>query len=146
MFAYRWAGDVGGVQFRLGRRWIWNHPEGQTLSSETMLAVTVKKDHHEETRCVLVHLGGLILRQKALLVLDSVLSFGKIYYNWNFLDKEIFFSSSNIFSLCRMGHRWRPLLQHTGDASVPTCFPYSSQWYWCPKYPCLWRKWSRVSV
>ncbi|XP_043085400.1 prolyl endopeptidase-like [Puntigrus tetrazona] len=43
--------------------------------SETMLAVTVKKDHHEETRCVLVHLGDLVLRQKALLVLDNVFSF-----------------------------------------------------------------------
>lgn len=49
--------------------------------SETMLAVTVKKDHHEETRCVLVNLGGLILRQKAMLVLHNVFSFGKIYYN-----------------------------------------------------------------
>lgn len=49
--------------------------------SETMLAVAVKKDHHEETRCMLVPLGGVILCQKALLVLDNVLSFGKIYYN-----------------------------------------------------------------
>ncbi|XP_016118900.1 prolyl endopeptidase-like isoform X2 [Sinocyclocheilus grahami] len=43
--------------------------------TETMLAITVKKDHHEETRCVLVHLGGVILCQKALLLLDNVLSF-----------------------------------------------------------------------
>lgn len=49
--------------------------------SETMLAVAVKKDHHEETRCMLVPLGGVIHCQKALLVLDNVLSFGKIYYN-----------------------------------------------------------------
>lgn len=64
VFNADWGGDGYGTIQRV-----------RLSPSETMLAVTVKKDHHEETRCVLVHLGGLILRQKAPLVLDNVLSF-----------------------------------------------------------------------
>lgn len=44
--------------------------------SENKLAATVKKDHHEETTFVLVHLEKINLPQKALVVLHNVLSFG----------------------------------------------------------------------
>uniref|UniRef100_A0A673JS23 Prolyl endopeptidase n=1 Tax=Sinocyclocheilus rhinocerous TaxID=307959 RepID=A0A673JS23_9TELE len=76
VFNADWGGDGYGTIQRV-----------RLSPTETMLAVTVKKDHHEETRCVLVHLGGVILCQKALLLLDNVLSF------------ETFFSSSNVLSL-----------------------------------------------
>uniref|UniRef100_A0A671L5W9 Prolyl endopeptidase n=1 Tax=Sinocyclocheilus anshuiensis TaxID=1608454 RepID=A0A671L5W9_9TELE len=64
VFNADWGGDGYGTIQRV-----------RLSPTETMLAVTVKKDHHEETGCVLVHLGGVILCQKALLLLDNVLSF-----------------------------------------------------------------------
>lgn len=70
VFNADWGGDGYGTIQRV-----------RLSPSETMLAVTVKKDHHEETKCVLVHLGGVTVPQKSSLVLDNVLSFGKIYYN-----------------------------------------------------------------
>lgn len=69
MFRADWGGDGYGSIQRV-----------RLSPTETMLAATVKKDNHEETRCVLVHLGGVNLHQNAMLVLDNVLSFGKIYY------------------------------------------------------------------
>lgn len=62
--------------------------------SENKLAATVKKDHHEETRFVLVHLEGISLPQKALLVLDNVLSFGSFYCNrWKRHRRHALFGS-----------------------------------------------------
>lgn len=69
MFRADWGGDGYGSIQRV-----------RLSPTETMLAATVNKDHHEETRCVLVHLGGVNHHQNAMLVLDNVLSFGKIYY------------------------------------------------------------------
>lgn len=69
VFRADWGGDGYGSIQRV-----------RLSPTETMLAATVKKDNHEETRCMLVHLGGVNLHQNAMLVLDNVLSFGKIYY------------------------------------------------------------------
>ncbi|XP_056617209.1 prolyl endopeptidase-like isoform X2 [Triplophysa dalaica] len=64
--------------------------------SENKLAATVKKDHHEETRFVLVHLEGIILSQKALLVLDNVLSF-----EWA-TDDVLFYSTQETLQSLRV--------------------------------------------
>lgn len=88
VFRADWGGDGYGSIQRV-----------RLSPTETMLAATVKKDHHEETRCVLVHLGGVNLHQNAMLVLDNVLSFGKIYYSL-IVMKNVFrqsFSSTNVF-------------------------------------------------
>jgi len=87
VFRADWGGDgYGGIQ------------RVRLSPTETMLAVTVKKDHHEETRCMLVHLGGVNLHQNTMLVLDNVLSFGKIYYTLLRIETPSF-SSTNVFSL-----------------------------------------------
>uniref|UniRef100_A0A672LIC2 Peptidase S9A N-terminal domain-containing protein n=1 Tax=Sinocyclocheilus grahami TaxID=75366 RepID=A0A672LIC2_SINGR len=83
--------------------------------SETMLAVTVKKDHHEETRCVLVHLGGLILRQKALLVLDNVLSFEWV------TDDVLFYSTQETLRCLRV------FRLHLSDSGVQTTLVYEEK-------------------
>ncbi len=136
-----------------GGGWIWNPSRGSDFSpSETMLAVTVKKDHHEETRCVLVHLGGLILCQKALLVLHNVFSFGKIYYNWNFFwQRNILFLLKCLLSVhngpqmtsSSTAHRrtlrcLRVFRLHLSDSGVQNTLVYEEK---DPEYVsnCWWR-------
>ncbi|XP_051945903.1 prolyl endopeptidase-like isoform X1 [Xyrauchen texanus] len=64
--------------------------------TESMLAATVKKDHHEETRCVLVQIRGVNPPQKALLVLDNVLSF-----EWA-TDDVLFYSTQEALQSLRV--------------------------------------------
>lgn len=95
VFRADWGGDGYGSIQRV-----------RLSPTETMLAATVKKDHHEETRCMLVHLGGVNLHQNAMLVLDNVLSFGKIYYTLIVTESFLteFFLHKCLLS-CRMGRR-----------------------------------------
>lgn len=92
VFRADWGGDGYGSIQRV-----------RLSPTETMLAATVKKDRHEETRCMLVHLAGVNLHQNAMLVLDNVLSFGKIYYTLIVIETE-FFLHKCLLS-CRMGSR-----------------------------------------
>ncbi|KAK2896613.1 hypothetical protein Q8A67_011101 [Cirrhinus molitorella] len=104
VFSADWGGDGYGTIQRV-----------RLSPSETMLAVTVKKDHHEETRCMLVHLGGAILHQKALLVLDNVLSF-----EWA-TDDVLFYSTQETLQCL---HVFR---LHLSNAGVQTTLVYEEK-------------------
>ncbi|KAG1950846.1 prolyl endopeptidase-like [Pimephales promelas] len=80
--------------------------------TETMLAVTVKKDHHEETRCMLVHLGGVNLHQNTMLVLDNVLSF-----EWA-TDDVLFYSTQETLRCLRV------FRLYLNDSGVQTTLVY----------------------
>ncbi|XP_050982086.1 prolyl endopeptidase-like [Labeo rohita] len=104
VFNADWGGDGYGTIQRV-----------RLSPSETMLAVTVKKDHHEETKCVLVHLGGVILPQKSSLVLDNVLSF-----EWA-TDDVLFYSTQEILQCLRV------FRLHLRDCGVQTTLVYEEK-------------------
>lgn len=83
--------------------------------SENKLAATVKKDHYEETRFVLVHLGGISLPQKAMVVLDNVLSF-----EWA-TDDVLFYSTQETLQSLRV------FRLHLSDNGVQTELVYEEK-------------------
>ncbi|XP_067278129.1 prolyl endopeptidase-like isoform X2 [Pseudorasbora parva] len=104
VFRADWAGDGYGSIQRV-----------RLSPKETMLAATVKKDHHEETRCVLVHLGGVNLHQNVMLVLDNVLSF-----EW--AAEDILFYSTQEALRCL-----RVFRVHFSDSGVQTTLVYEEK-------------------
>lgn len=61
-----WAGDVGGTFQRV-----------RLSPSESMLAATLKSNHSEVARCMIVRLEPCAIPQEPMLILDNVFSFGK---------------------------------------------------------------------
>ncbi|XP_051772531.1 prolyl endopeptidase-like isoform X2 [Ctenopharyngodon idella] len=104
VFRADWGGDGYGSIQRV-----------RLSPTETMLAATVNKDHHEETRCVLVHLGGVNHHQNAMLVLDNVLSF-----EWA-ADDVLFYSTQEAL---RCLHVFR---LHLSDSGVQTTLVYEEK-------------------
>ncbi|XP_073690174.1 prolyl endopeptidase-like [Garra rufa] len=104
VFNTDWGGDGYGTIQRV-----------RLSPSETMLAITVKKDHHEETKCVLVHLDGDIPQQKSLLVLDNVISF-----EWA-TDDILFYSTQKTLQCLRV------FRLHLSDSDVQTTLVYEEK-------------------
>ncbi|XP_067242194.1 prolyl endopeptidase-like [Chanodichthys erythropterus] len=104
VFRADWGGDGYGSIQRV-----------RLSPTETMLAATVKKDHHEETRCMLVHLGGVNLQQNAMLVLDNVLSF-----EWA-ADDVLFYSTQEALRCLRV------FRLHLSDSGVQTTLVYEEK-------------------
>lgn len=104
VFRADWGGDEYGSIQRV-----------RLSPTETMLAATVKKDHHEETRCMLVHLGGVNLHQNAMLVLDNVLSF-----EWA-ADDVLFYSKQETLRCLRV------FRLHLSDSGVQTTLVYEEK-------------------
>lgn len=61
-----WAGDMDGTVQRV-----------RLSPSESMLAATLKSNHSEVARCLLVRLETDAIPQESTLILDNVFSFGK---------------------------------------------------------------------
>ncbi|KAK7140048.1 hypothetical protein R3I94_012610 [Phoxinus phoxinus] len=104
VFRADWGGDGYGSIQRV-----------RLSPTENMLAATVKKDHNEETRCMLVHLGGVNLHQNAMLVLDNVLSF-----EWA-ADDVLFYSTQETLRCLRV------FRLHLSDSGVQTTLVYEEK-------------------
>ncbi|CAM4727188.1 unnamed protein product [Leuciscus chuanchicus] len=104
VFRADWGGDGYGSIQRV-----------RLSPTETMLAATVKKDRHEETRCMLVHLGGVNLHQNTMLVLDNVLSF-----EWA-ADDVLFYSTQETLRCLRV------FCLHLSDSGVQTTLVYEEK-------------------
>ncbi|XP_065153048.1 prolyl endopeptidase-like isoform X1 [Paramisgurnus dabryanus] len=104
IFSADWGGDVYGTIQKI-----------RLSPSESIMAATVKKDHHEETRCVLVHLGGISLSQKVLLVLDNVISFEWATDDVLFYSTQETLKSLHVFRL------------HLSDTGVQTDLVYEEK-------------------
>lgn len=61
-----WAGDVDRTVQRV-----------RLSPSESMLAATLKSNHSEAARCLIVRLEPYAIPQEPMLMLDNVFSFGK---------------------------------------------------------------------
>ncbi|XP_036429725.1 prolyl endopeptidase-like [Colossoma macropomum] len=93
-----WAGDVDGTIQKV-----------RLSPTESVLAATVKNNHCEEARCVLVQLEQLTTPQKPLLILDKVFSF-----EWA-TDDVLFYTTQEGLQ-CR--HVFRLHLTDTGAQST----------------------------